>query len=147
MLDFEKQQPLLHSIAQDFQAQIADKATEHFIAAFIDKDAKVIGTEIIAKGNEDTVHAEPQTIAKRAKAAGAIGVVVGHNHPNQDARVSVGDVLSSLKLHGVLEEKGMQLAAALVVTKDKVTNIEPPNMLDVLAGIFGEYSAPAEQSR
>lgn len=147
MLDFAKQQPLLHSIAQDFQAQIADKPTEHFIAAFVDKDAKLIRTEMIAEGNEDSVHAEPEDITNRAKAAGAIGVVVAHNHPNQDARVSVGDALSSLKLHSMLEEEGMQLAAALVVTKNKVTNIEPPGNLDVLAGMFGEYGAPAEQSR
>lgn len=145
-MNVKEQQPLLWSIAHDFRAQIGEKPTEHFIAAFVDASDKVVGTEIIAEGTDVKVHAAPQDIVKRAKALGASVVVVGHNHPDQSLGVSVGDAVASYQLAKVLDEAGLQLGAALVVTKDAVNNINPPGELDFMHAVFGEFHSSAAQN-
>ncbi len=74
-------------------------------------------------GGRDQVAISIRTVAVDALAFGAVGVVIGHNHPSGDATPSVRDVGFTRALAAGLRTLEVVLLDHLVIAGDEVTSL------------------------
>jgi len=91
--------------AADFIRKILpDNSREHFIALYLDGSSKVVAYSVIASGSANSCPVHPREIFQRAILAGAVSLIIGHNHPSGSLEPSPEDrsVTTRIKEDGQL---------------------------------------------
>ena len=103
-------------VATFVRSVLTDNSREHFVAMFLDAMHQVTAYSIVSIGIANSAPVTPREVYQRAIVAGAIAIVVAHNHPSGSTLPSDEDhkVTKRLFESGVL--LGIKLLDHVVVT-------------------------------
>ena len=106
-------------VATFVRSILTDNSREHFIAMFLDAMHQVTAYSIVSIGIANSAPVTPREVYQRAIVAGAISIVVAHNHPSGSTLPSDEDhkVTKRLFESGVL--LGIKLLDHVVVTDNE----------------------------
>ena len=109
------------SVAQ-FVRQIlresSDNSREHFIALFLDSGHQVASYSIVSIGTANFTTAHPREVFQRAISAGAVSLVIAHNHPSGQIEPSREDHQTTHRLKAAGELLGITLLDHIIVTDE-----------------------------
>lgn len=69
-------------VATFVRSVLTDNSREHFVAMFLDAMHQVTAYSIVSIGIANSAPVTPREVFQRAIVAGAISIVVAHNHPS-----------------------------------------------------------------
>lgn len=103
-------------VAMFVRTILTDNSREHFVAMFLDAMHQVAAYSVVSIGIANSAPVTPREVYQRAIVAGAISIVVAHNHPSGSTLPSDEDhkVTKRLFESGVL--LGIKLLDHVVVT-------------------------------
>lgn len=88
--------------ARDAYDLLRDRALassrETFWTLYLDATHRLIAIETVAIGSADGVEVYPREVFRGAIIAGAVAVIVAHNHPSGDETPSINDILLTRQL-------------------------------------------------
>ncbi|MEE8508473.1 MAG: JAB domain-containing protein [Myxococcota bacterium] len=100
------------------QKIVKDDAREHFLALYVDARHQLIAYSTVSIGtaNQSLVH--PREVFQPAVLAGAVGVLILHNHPSGDSAPSCADHEVTKRLRQAGEILGIRILDHLVWTRE-----------------------------
>lgn len=103
--------------AQFVRKILLDNSREQFIALYLDGAHRVASFSIVSIGtaNQATVH--PREVFQRAIGAGAIALVIAHNHPSGQTQPSDEDQNVTRQLKAAGELLGIRLLDHVIVSE------------------------------
>ena len=106
-------------VATFVRSVLTDNSREHFVAMFLDAMHQVTAYSIVSIGTANYAFVTPREVYQRAIVAGAIAIVIAHNHPSGSRLPSEDDhkVTKRLFESGVL--LGIKLLDHVVVTDNE----------------------------
>lgn len=106
------------TVAAIFRGIVGEQPREHFLAFYLDAAHHVMGYETIAIGGACSVEVEPAQVFRGALIAGAVRLIIAHNHPSGQAKPSEQDVTLTRKLLDVSKLIGIPVLDHVIVTSD-----------------------------
>jgi DNA repair protein RadC len=103
-------------VANSFRTIVGDPPREHFLAFYLDAANLIMGYETIAIGGCTSVAVEPAQVFRGALLAGAVRLIVAHNHPSNDPTPSGSDIAMTRRLLQAADLIGIPLLDHVVVT-------------------------------
>jgi DNA repair protein RadC len=88
---------------------------ENLFAFFFDSRNRLIGVEHLARGGTNSCSLSPREILSAALVAGAVGLVICHNHPSGDPSPSAEDVAFTRKFAEACCVVGLELIDHITV--------------------------------
>lgn len=110
-------------VADFVREVLVDNSREHFVALYLDAVHQVSCYSIISTGTANRCLAEPREIFQRAIVAGAVAVIVAHNHPSGDLTASDADVRVTERLRKAGECLGIPVLDHVIVTHDDSVSV------------------------
>ena len=104
------------ALARYLRALLARERVEVVRVFFLDPGRRLIAEEEHARGTAGRVPVSPQGIARRAVRLDASSVIVAHNHPSGDLRLSADDIEMTACLREVLAAVDVKLCDHLVIS-------------------------------
>lgn len=102
---------------------LADEANEHVRVLYLNAYDRLIVDELHASGTPSGTPFCIRSIAARALEAGAMAVVVAHNHPSGVRESSRADVAQTIALETALDALGIILIDHLIVTRGGLASV------------------------
>lgn len=103
-------------VASFVRSVLTDNSREHFVAMFLDSQHHVAAYSIVSIGTANSAFVTPREVFQRAIVAGAISIVVAHNHPSGSTQISDEDRKVTKRLFQSGELLGIRLLDHVVVT-------------------------------
>lgn len=97
------------------QKVLPDNSREHFVALYLDGASKVIAFSVVATGTANSCPVHPREIFQRAILAGAVSLIIGHNHPSGALTPSEEDRKLTRRLKEIGELLGIKLLDHVIV--------------------------------
>lgn len=97
---------------------VTDDAREHFVAIYLDGRHRPIAHSVVSVGTASAALIHPREVFQAAVIAGAVNVIVLHNHPSGDPDPSKEDSEISERLKKAGEILGIGVLDSLVWTSD-----------------------------
>lgn len=97
---------------------LPDNSREHFVALYLDGAHKVVAFSVVSTGTANFCHLHPREIFQRAILAGAVAIIVGHNHPSGDVTPSGDDRKVTACLSDAGKLLGIRLLDHVIVVED-----------------------------
>lgn len=88
---------------------------EHFVVLACNAPREFIGLHTVAVGSLDRVEVHPREVFKVAVLLNAASIIVGHNHPSNNLRPSVGDRALTRRLEQAGDILGIPVLAHVIV--------------------------------
>ncbi len=104
------------SVARFLRPIIGALAQETFVVVLLDARNRLIGVHIAATGSMTQAIVEPASVFRAALVAGAVSVVLAHNHPSLVETPSADDVALVRRLVEAGQLLGLPVLDHLVVT-------------------------------
>jgi DNA repair protein RadC len=96
---------------------LSDNSREHVVALYLDGSHQVTSYSIVSIGTANYALVHPREVFQRAIAAGAIAIVIAHNHPSGHLEPSTEDRLMTNRLKEAGELLGIRLLDHIIVTE------------------------------
>lgn len=106
-----------------FRLRLGNEVREHFEAAFLDTQHRLISVERLFSGSVDSAEVRPRIVVQRALALNAAAVLLAHNHPSGDAEPSAADRAVTAQLRSVLRVVDVRLLDHFVVTASQAVSM------------------------
>lgn len=103
-------------VAQFVRSILTDNSREHFVALCLDGANQVVSYSIISIGTANMSVVHPREVFQRAILAGAVSIVVAHNHPSGILTPSQEDIKVTQRLKDAGEILAIRLLDHLVIT-------------------------------
>ena len=103
------------SIARYYMNEFQSYRQEHLKMILLDTKNHLMGERLISKGTVNASLAEPRDIFSEALRAGAISIVLIHNHPSGDATPSAADLMITQRICDAGELLGIRLIDHIIV--------------------------------
>lgn len=103
----------------DDELRCASGIEERCLALALDAKNKILGWHLVGKGGVASCSVEPGAVFRPALAAGAVGVVIVHNHPSGEPSPSADDVALTERLRKGGELLGVRVLDHVIVTADR----------------------------
>jgi DNA repair protein RadC len=103
------------AVAHAFRAVVGDPPREHCLAFYLDATNRMMGYETVAIGGCASVEVEPAQVFRGALLAGAVRLIVAHNHPSGDPTPSDSDIALTRQLVKAAAMIGIPLLDHVVV--------------------------------
>jgi DNA repair protein RadC len=87
------------------------------VALYLNSSNHLIAQEVIAKGSLNVVRVLPRDILYYAIKHNCNGIIISHNHPNNDPTPSQEDIEFTKKLQTLANELGFDLLDHIIVGK------------------------------
>jgi len=101
-------------------APIAAHGEEHFWCLPLDPRSCLIGQPVeVSKGDVDGCDAGPRAVLRAALRAGAVGVIVAHNHPSADLSPSAADLSVTRRLFAAGKAVDVELRDHVLIAADR----------------------------
>jgi DNA repair protein RadC len=97
---------------------LPDNTREHFIALYLDAQHRLIAFSVVATGTANSCPVHPREIFQNAVLAGAVAIIVSHNHPSGDVTPSLQDKTVTQRLKAAGEILGIKVLDHLIVSDD-----------------------------
>ena len=107
------------TVAAIFRATIGDPIQEHFVAFYLDGANRITGYETIAIGGCTSVEVEPANVFRGALLAGAVRLIVAHNHPSGLPSPSDSDIELTARLVAAGKLIGIPILDHVIVTANE----------------------------
>lgn len=111
-----------------FRLRLGNEIREHFEAAFLDTQHRLIAVERLFSGSVDSAEVRPRIVVQRALALNAAAVMLAHNHPSGDAEPSAADRAVTAQLRSVLRVVDVRLLDHFVVTAGQAVSMAARGM-------------------
>ena len=98
-----------------FRLRLGNEVREHFEAAFLDTQHRLIAVERLFSGSVDSAEVRPRIVVQRALALNAAAVLLAHNHPSGDAEPSAADRAVTERLKQALRLVDIRLLDHVIV--------------------------------
>ncbi len=95
---------------------LTDNSREHFMALYLDGAHQVVSYSTISIGTANASIVHPREVFQRAILAGAVSVIIAHNHPSRILTPSAEDRKVTERLKEAGEILGIKLLDHLIVT-------------------------------
>jgi DNA repair protein RadC len=105
-------------VAAVFVPRLGRLDTEHLVMIALDAKNHARGEFVVASGGCASLSVTPADVLRPALRAGAVSIIVVHNHPSGDATPSEDDLRMTLALADVAAVVGIQLVDHVVVARD-----------------------------
>ena len=102
---------------------LGDTDRECLIVLFLDTHNHILGAEVSTVGSLNTTRTHPREIFKGAILAGALGIILGHNHPSGNAEPSDEDIAFTRSVAKAGEIVGIEVYDHLIVTDIEHTSL------------------------
>jgi DNA repair protein RadC len=89
---YEKRVSCSRDVSAIVKALIVDEVQEVFIALQLDNKNRVIGYQEVARGTGNACAVKPADVFRAAIIAGAISIIIAHNHPSGEPAPSAEDI-------------------------------------------------------
>jgi DNA repair protein RadC len=103
-------------VADFVRSILTDNSREHFVALYLDGAHQVASYSIISIGTANASMVHPREVFQRAILAGAVSIIVAHNHPSGILTPSDEDHKVTQRLKDAGEILGIKLLDHLIVT-------------------------------
>ena len=103
-------------VAEFVRSILTDNSREHFVALYLDGAHQVAGYSIVSIGTANSTVAHPREVFQRAILAGAVSIIIAHNHPSGVLTPSDEDHKVTQRLKDAGEILGIKLLDHLIVT-------------------------------
>jgi DNA repair protein RadC len=103
-------------VARFVRRVVGNDAREHFLVLMLDGRHKPIAYQVVSVGTATASLVHPREVFQAAVAAGAVAVIVAHNHPSGDPSPSREDREVTDRLIKAGEVLGIRLLDSVVVT-------------------------------
>lgn len=103
------------SIARYYMAEFCSYRQEHLMLLLFDCKNHLIGERLISKGTVNASMAEPRDIFGEALSAGAVAIILIHNHPSGDTTPSPADLTVTRRVFEAGELLGIHLLDHIIV--------------------------------
>ena len=97
---------------------LPDNSREHFVALYLDGAHKVVAFSVVSTGTANSCHVHPREVFQGAILAGAVAIIVGHNHPSGDMTPSGDDRKVTACLSDAGKLLGIRLLDHVIVVED-----------------------------
>ena len=95
---------------------LTDNSREHFVALYLDGANQVASYSIVSIGTANASMVHPREVFQRAILAGAVSIIIAHNHPSGILTPSEEDHKVTQRLKEAGEILGIKLLDHLIVT-------------------------------
>ena len=95
---------------------LTDNSREHFVALYLDGAHQVVSYSTISIGTANASIVHPREVFQRAILAGAISLVVAHNHPSGNLTPSEEDYKVTKRLKEAGDVIGIRLLDHLIIS-------------------------------
>ena len=103
--------------ARDFISSVLpDNSREHCVALYLNAAHEVICYSLISTGTADAATVSPRDVFQRALAAGAVALLLSHNHPTGHVSPSAEDRRVTARLKEAGELIGIKLLDHVIVS-------------------------------
>ena len=106
-----------------FRLRLGNEVREHFEAAFLDTQHRLIAVERLFSGSVDSAEVRPRIVVQRALALNAAAVLLAHNHPSGDPTPSRADEALTQTLKTALAMLDIRLLDHFIVTPMQVLSL------------------------
>lgn len=103
------------TVADYYMEDMRHLEMEVTMAVFLDTRMTLVGDRIIHKGTVNSSMFSPREILSEALRAGAVNLVVLHNHPSGDPTPSYADISSTQRLKSACDYVGLNLRDHIVI--------------------------------
>lgn len=97
------------------QSAIGDLPTERFVAVLLDAKNKPLGLVTCAQGGTASCVLSPADVFRPALVAGAVAMIVAHNHPSGDPTPSQDDLVLTARIVQAAEIIGIKILDHVVI--------------------------------
>jgi DNA repair protein RadC len=103
-------------VARFVRRIVGNEAREHFLVLMLDGRHKPIAYQVVSIGTATASLVHPREVFQAAVGAGAVAVIVAHNHPSGDPSPSREDREVTERLVRAGELLGIRLLDSVVIT-------------------------------
>jgi len=111
------------SCANFIRSILPDNVKEHFVVLILDGAHTVVSYQVITTGLANVCQVHPREVFQPAILAGAVAVIVAHNHPTGDTKESKEDLQVTKRLKDAGTLLGVKVLDSLIVTEDNFNSI------------------------
>lgn len=122
-LDARPVLPTSRALRDYLMAHLADEPIEHVRILYLNAHDRLILDELHSSGTPSSTPFCVRTIAARALEAGAMNVIVAHNHPSGLRQSSRADIAYTVALENALDALGITLIDHLIVTRGGLSSV------------------------
>jgi DNA repair protein RadC len=122
---FDAPQSLLDFV----RLHIGSKPYEVFAVMFLDSQQKLIAWEEIFRGSLAEAKVYPRDVAVRALHHHAASVILAHNHPSGDLRISKADEALTELMRSALQLLDIRLIDHIITTRDQAIAMSNQGLL------------------
>lgn len=116
-------------IAQFVRSILTDNSREHFVAMFLDAMNQVTAYSIVSIGSANHAIVTPREVFQRAIVAGAISIVIAHNHPSGSTLPSNEDRMVTKRLSESGSLLGIKLLDHVIVSDSEYYSFSAAGVL------------------
>lgn len=102
-------------VAQFVRSILTDNSREHFVALYLDGANQAVSYSIISIGTANLSVVHPREVFQRAILAGAVSIVVAHNHPSGILTPSQEDIKVTQRLKDAGEILAIKVLDHLII--------------------------------
>lgn len=106
-----------------FRLRLGSEEREHFEAAFLNTQHRLIAVERLFSGTVDGAEVHPRVVVQRALALNASAVLLAHNHPSGNTEPSAADRALTARLKATLGLVDVRLLDHFVVTASEAISM------------------------
>ena len=117
------------TVASFVRSVLTDNSREHFVAMFLDAMHQVAAYSIVSIGTANSAVVTPREVYQRAIVAGAIAIVIAHNHPSGSTQPSDNDHKVTKRLFESGLILGIKLLDHLIVTDNHYYSFSDAGLL------------------
>jgi DNA repair protein RadC len=116
---------LLHGrmAVKAYVASLGAEAHEWLLALYVDAKFQLLAVETVAQGDVSSGDIPSWRLIDRAKALGAAGFILVHNHPSGDPTPSDSDIRATVRLAHVSKELDVPLIDHLIIAGDEIRSV------------------------
>ena len=103
-------------VAEFVRSILTDNSREHFVALYLDGAHQVASYSIVSIGTANSAVAHPREVFQRAILAGAVSIIIAHNHPSGVLTPSDEDHKVTKRLKEAGEVIGIRLLDHLIIS-------------------------------
>lgn len=129
--------------ADYFTFRLRGLAEEHFRAAYLNRQGRMLEDALLAEGTVDTVRPHVRMIISRALQANASALIAAHNHPSGVAEPSESDKILTRDLIAACHPIGIKVLDHLIVSDAGCFSFADSGLLDELS-LETLYPLPAK---
>lgn len=117
------------SVADYYMEDMRHLENEITVAVFLDTRMSLIGDKVIHKGTVNSSMFSPREILSEALRAGAVNLVVLHNHPSGDPSPSYADISSTQRLKSACDYVGLAFKDHIVIGDNRYVSFRENGLI------------------